>query len=61
MYACICHAVHENEVRDSISAGAHTEEAIGEACDAGTSCGTCHERLVDMIESYFTGAVPAAV
>ncbi len=30
------------------------KQAIGEACDAGTSCGTCHERLVDMIESYFT-------
>jgi bacterioferritin-associated ferredoxin len=59
VYACICHAVHENEVRDHISAGAHSEEAIGEACGAGTSCGTCHERLVDMIESYFTDPVPA--
>ena len=59
MYACICHAVHENEVRDHITAGAHTEAAIGEACDAGTSCGTCHDRLVDMIESYFTDSVHA--
>ncbi|HEX2143754.1 MAG TPA: (2Fe-2S)-binding protein [Glycomyces sp.] len=60
MYACICHAVHESVVHDCIRAGARTEEAIGEACDAGTSCGTCHERLVDMIETYFTDAVPAA-
>jgi bacterioferritin-associated ferredoxin len=60
VYACICHAVHENEVRDCISNGAHSEEAIGEACGAGTGCGVCHERLVDMIESYFTDSVPAA-
>lgn len=53
MYACICHGVQDHEVRDCISAGAHTEEAIGEACDAGTGCGNCRERLAAMIESHF--------
>ncbi|HEU5130044.1 MAG TPA: (2Fe-2S)-binding protein [Glycomyces sp.] len=61
MYACICYGVHDHEVRDCISAGAHTEDAIGEACDAGTSCGNCRERLADMIERHFAGEpAPAA-
>lgn len=51
MYVCICHAVSENEVRDSIRAGARTEEAVAEACAAGTDCGSCLDRICDMIEA----------
>ena len=54
MYACICYGVHDHEVSEHIRAGAHTEDAIGEVCEAGTGCGNCRERLTDMIESYFS-------
>lgn len=60
MYACICHGVHDQEVRECISAGAHTEDAIGDACEAGTGCGNCRDRLADMIESYFASEPAAA-
>lgn len=60
MYACICHGVHDQEVRECISAGAHTEDAIGDACEAGTGCGNCRDRLADMIESYFASESAAA-
>ncbi|MGH8792181.1 MAG: (2Fe-2S)-binding protein [Stackebrandtia sp.] len=51
MYVCLCHRVCEREVRSCIKAGAHTEDAVGDACDAGTGCGTCRERIAAMIEA----------
>lgn len=49
MYACICHAVTETELDATIEAGATTEEAVGDACGAGTGCGSCLERICAMI------------
>ncbi|HEV7827147.1 MAG TPA: (2Fe-2S)-binding protein [Mycobacteriales bacterium] len=45
MYACICFAVSEDELDDAISAGARTEEEVGDACGAGTGCGSCLDRI----------------
>jgi len=45
MYACICFAVTDVELRDCIGAGARTVEDIGDACGAGTGCGTCLDRM----------------
>jgi bacterioferritin-associated ferredoxin len=45
MYACVCFSVTEEEVTEEVARGAHTEEQIGDRCGAGTSCGTCVERL----------------
>jgi len=50
MYACVCFSVTEEEIHDEISAGASTEEELGRRCGAGTSCGTCVERLGCLIE-----------
>jgi bacterioferritin-associated ferredoxin len=49
MYVCICARVRENEVRTAIRCGARTEESVGEACGAGTGCGTCRDRICDLI------------
>ncbi|MDI6099472.1 (2Fe-2S)-binding protein [Actinoplanes sp. NEAU-A12] len=50
MYACICLQVRERVVRAVIRAGAHTEESVGDACGAGTGCGSCLDRICDLIE-----------
>ncbi len=50
MYVCICARVRECEVRQAIDDGARCEESVGDACGAGTGCGTCLERIVDLIE-----------
>ena len=50
MYVCICHRVREREVRFAIQCGAHTEEAVGDACEAGTGCGSCLERICELID-----------
>ncbi len=47
---CICQRVRECEVRKAIQTGARCEESVGEACGAGTSCGSCLDRIYDLIE-----------
>lgn len=51
MYVCICARVRECELRAAIRAGARTEDAVGEACGAGTGCGTCLDRVEDLIST----------
>jgi bacterioferritin-associated ferredoxin len=45
MYVCICAAVPEAEIRSCVARGARTVEEVGEACGAGTGCGTCLDRI----------------
>jgi len=49
VYVCICSRVRECELRAAIRAGARTEESVGDACGAGTGCGTCLDRICDLI------------
>ena len=50
MYVCICNRVRERDVRTAIQCGARTEESVGVACGAGTGCGTCLDRICDLID-----------
>jgi bacterioferritin-associated ferredoxin len=50
LYVCICARVRECEVRTAIQFGARCEDSVGEACGAGTGCGSCLDRISDMIE-----------
>jgi bacterioferritin-associated ferredoxin len=51
---CLCKAVSERAVRRAIEHGAATIEEVGELCDAGTCCQSCHPTIESMLE-----AVPA--
>jgi bacterioferritin-associated ferredoxin len=51
VFVCICHAVTETELAHVIDAGARTEEAVGDACGAGTGCGSCLDRICDRISA----------
>ena len=60
MFVCICERVREGEVLAAIRCGARTEEAVGDACGAGTNCGSCLDRICDMIDEHAaTETVPA--
>jgi bacterioferritin-associated ferredoxin len=37
--------VTDVEVRSCIARGAGTVAEVGDACGAGTGCGSCHERI----------------
>jgi bacterioferritin-associated ferredoxin len=49
VYVCVCHAVTDTEVAASVEAGATTVEAVGDYTRAGTSCGTCHDHIDEVI------------
>ena len=51
MYVCICNRVRESEIREVVRAGAQTEDSVGDACGAGTGCGTCLDRIAEILES----------
>jgi bacterioferritin-associated ferredoxin len=50
MYVCICARVREGDVRHAIRCGARTEESVAVACGAGINCGTCLDRICDLID-----------
>jgi bacterioferritin-associated ferredoxin len=48
---CICARVRESEIQEVVRAGAQTEDSVGDACGAGTGCGTCLDRIAEILES----------
>jgi bacterioferritin-associated ferredoxin len=60
VFVCICERVRESEVRAVVLCGARTEEAVGDACGAGTNCGSCLDRILDLIDEHTQTPVLAA-
>ncbi len=50
MFACICRAVTSERVSTAIDNGAATVEAVSSATGACTGCGTCRDRIENMID-----------
>jgi bacterioferritin-associated ferredoxin len=50
VYVCICARVRECELRAAIRRGALSEDSVGDACGAGQGCGTCVDRICDVID-----------
>jgi bacterioferritin-associated ferredoxin len=57
MFTCICHAVTEREIIEVVDSGADTVDAVAYATGASTGCGTCHDRIEELIEER-CGACP---
>jgi bacterioferritin-associated ferredoxin len=51
VFVCICARVRESEIQEVVRAGAQTEDSVGDACGAGTGCGTCLDRIAEILES----------
>ena len=49
MFLCICHAVTEGDVSESVHAGRSTPDEVAEHTGASTSCGSCRERLCGLV------------
>lgn len=47
---CACFSVGRNTIADAIATGANTLDAVGEACQAGTNCGSCRSEISAMFE-----------
>jgi bacterioferritin-associated ferredoxin len=51
MFLCICHAVTEGDVSESVRQGRDTPDAVAEHTGASTSCGSCRERLCGLVRA----------
>lgn len=49
---CACYGVGVNTIRDAISDGAITVEAVGASTCAGTNCGSCKPELAALISQF---------
>ena len=52
MYVCVCLAVTDTTVRETIENGASSRQAVTRQCGAGGDCGACHNMIEDMIEDH---------
>jgi bacterioferritin-associated ferredoxin len=50
MIVCHCRRVCDRTIRAAIQAGACTEDAVAEACGAGSVCGGCLPLVEELIE-----------
>jgi bacterioferritin-associated ferredoxin len=60
VFVCICHAVTDREILEHIQLGADSEDEIGRRCGAGTGCGSCLDRICDLIDETTLARAPAA-
>jgi assimilatory nitrate reductase catalytic subunit len=49
---CSCFGVGANQIADAAKAGCVTVEAIGQALQAGTNCGSCRAEIKGIINAY---------
>lgn len=49
---CQCVAVYRSEIQEAIAAGADTVDEVGDACDAGTGCHSCHGDIKALLEAH---------
>jgi len=50
MIVCHCRCVCDRVIRAAIRAGASSEEAVSDACGAGSGCGGCVPVLTELLE-----------
>ena len=50
MYACVCHAVTDDVVREHVRAGACSAKEVRAACGMRPGCGSCVNRIRALIE-----------
>ncbi|MCG2621927.1 FAD-dependent oxidoreductase [Arthrobacter sp. I2-34] len=53
---CRCTGATHGQVQEAVAGGCHSPGAVGDATRAGTGCGGCRSRIVDMIEAHLQSA-----
>jgi bacterioferritin-associated ferredoxin len=52
VYACVCHAVTDDDVRCRIAEGACSTKEVRAACGMRPGCGSCVRRITSLIQEY---------
>ncbi|MBB3862270.1 assimilatory nitrate reductase catalytic subunit [Novosphingobium hassiacum] len=48
---CVCHGIGANQILAAIESGAGTVAAVGQACAAGTNCGSCRPAIARLLRT----------
>jgi bacterioferritin-associated ferredoxin len=51
MYVCICAAVTDHDILETIAEGATSFEEVAGCTGAGTGCGACISTIMDLVEN----------
>jgi assimilatory nitrate reductase catalytic subunit len=49
---CSCFGIGINQISTAVKNGCHTVEAVGEAVQAGTNCGSCRSEIKKIVDAY---------
>lgn len=63
MYVCLCRAVTDRQIRESVENGASSFREVREELDVGTCCGRCvpeTRELIDLTLSEIAGRISVA-
>lgn len=60
MYACVCHAVTEQQVRTHVADGACTARDVRRACGMRPGCGSCVRKICALITEAERVAPPGS-
>lgn len=55
MFVCICNAVTEDDILGAVDAGARCVTSACEATEAASNCGSCLERVENLVTDALTG------
>ena len=55
MFVCICNAVTEEDILGAVAAGARCTRSACEATEAATNCGSCLDRVENLVEDALAG------
>jgi len=55
VFVCICNAVTEDDILGAVAAGARCTRSACEATEAGSNCGSCLERVENLVEGALSG------
>ncbi len=55
MFVCICNAVTEDDILGAVAAGARCTRSACEATEAASNCGSCLERVENLVEGALSG------
>lgn len=59
MYICVCNAVTDSDIRTAVDQGVRNLKQLGKATGCSSSCGSCREMAVEVLEQALTEATQA--
>mgnify|MGYP002636737708 CR=1 FL=1 len=56
MIVCLCEGVSERDIEEAAAHGARSLDRLARTTGAGSSCGSCHNALRDLLAAHANGA-----